>query len=75
MLAVWSVISMLLSSVTSEDDGEGSGQMTRLQVWLDGLGETTKQNFMFFLVLVVAGYLSIAAITAIPGLEDKCCTI
>lgn len=72
MLAVWTGIALLLSASTSKDKDrhEGAEPETRLQHLIDHLSPTTKQNLMFFLILVLAGYLSIAAIAAIPGLEE-----
>ncbi len=71
LLAVWAGISMLLGSAVSSEHGQGSHHRSRLQTGLDGLSTTTKKNITFFLVLIVAVYLSIAAITAIPGLEES----
>ncbi len=71
MLAVWAGISMLLKASTAKEHAEGEEQSTRLQVWFRDLKSPMRENLLFFLVLVVAGYLSIAAITAIPGLEES----
>ena len=70
MLALWAAVALFLSAAPSKDKNEGAEHKLRLQFALDRLSPTTKQNIVFFFVLVVAGYLSIAAIAAIPGLEE-----
>jgi len=72
MLAVWAGVALILSANSSrdKDNQDASEQKIRLQHVIDRLSDTTKQNLMFFSVLVLAGYLSIAAIAAIPGLEE-----
>ena len=71
MLAVWTGVALFLSAPSSKDHTEGSGQKTRLQHTLNRLSPAAKQNIVFFGILLVAGYLSIAAIAAIPGLEES----
>ncbi|HEX5840285.1 MAG TPA: hypothetical protein VFY26_20775 [Anaerolineales bacterium] len=71
MLAVWAVVAVLLSEgPADEGDSRPEAFKLRLQSAIDGLGRTARLNIMFFLVLVLAGYLSIAAIAAIPGLQE-----
>jgi hypothetical protein len=38
---------------------------------LRGIPPQVRKNFLFFLLLAVAGYLSIAAVAAIPGLQES----
>jgi hypothetical protein len=70
MLAVWAGVALFLSADSKKDKQDGSEPKVRLQDAFDRLSDATRQNIMFFLILVLAGYLSIAAIAAIPGLEE-----
>ena len=71
MLALWAVVALLLGGpqVVAEA-GDAAQRKTWLQGLLGGLSQATRQNILFFVILVVAGYLSIAAIVAIPGLQE-----
>ena len=66
MLAVWAMVALLLSA---RSDGEGD-DVTHVKSWLRSLDVPTRQNIVFFLIIALSGYLSIAAIAAIPGLLE-----
>jgi enamine deaminase RidA (YjgF/YER057c/UK114 family) len=70
MLAVWAVAALFLSAPQIAEAGDTSQRRTWLQNVLGGLSQATRHNIVFFAILVVAGYLSIAAIVAIPGLQE-----
>ncbi|MFN7944777.1 MAG: hypothetical protein U0Z53_05460 [Blastocatellia bacterium] len=69
MLALWAVIARFLSPGAADQSGTATGHW-RIYDALAGLRPVTRQNMIFFLVLALAGYLSVAAITAIPGLRQ-----
>ena len=69
MLAAWAIFAQAFAPVPSNDDGE-----TNRAPWLQDayarLSVAGRQNLRFFVVLATAGYLSIAAIAAIPSLRE-----
>jgi hypothetical protein len=70
MLAVWAVAALFLGGPQVAEAGDAAQRKTWLQNLLGGLSHATRLNIVFFAILVVAGYLSIAAIVAIPGLQE-----
>jgi len=70
MLAVWAVAALFLGGPQGVEAGDASPRRTWLQDALGSLSQATRHNIVFFAILVVAGYLSIAAIVAIPGLQE-----
>jgi hypothetical protein len=71
MLAVWAIVALLLSASPVEEEQRHDDQIQmRLHNIIERLSKPAKQNIMLFSILLLAGYLSIAAITAIPGLQE-----
>ncbi|MCC6569734.1 MAG: hypothetical protein IT315_10905 [Anaerolineales bacterium] len=71
MLAFWAIIGLMFSQNTTESRNTITNRKMWLQTALEQLSSTSKQNIIFFIVLAFAVYLSIAAITAIPGLQES----
>ena len=69
MLTLWAVVAQLLAAppLESSETGAPGFWVQRAYSKLSGAG---RQNLRFFVVLAIAGYLSIAAIAAIPGLLE-----
>ena len=68
ILAFWVIIAQILGQSVQ------MGSPTNQPRWLfamRGLSEAKRKNMLFFLLLIIAGYLSIAAIAAIPGLQEN----
>jgi hypothetical protein len=67
MLALWAVISEFLRATKGPETDSG-------KIWLydafTKLGQVARQNLYFFLALAIAGYLSVAAIIAIPEVRQ-----
>lgn len=74
LLTVWAILGQLLtaSKVTEKNGGE------RSRLWLQEMyarvSPVARANLHFFVILGIAAYLSIAAIAAIPGLQEKVTT-
>lgn len=73
LVTVWFVIAQLLRPLKESAPAGDSGQPTRPWLFtafsrLDGVG---KQNLLFFVIIVIASYLSLASIAAIPGLRGE----
>lgn len=69
MLTSWALLAQLLAA-SSSDSSEGGRPRLWLQSAYTRLSTTARQNLRFFVVLATAGYLSIAAIAALPGLLE-----
>ena len=68
-LTLWAVLAQFFSTSDAAEGGGGKPSF-RLQAAYARLSDTGRQNLHFFVVLAVAGYLSIAAIAAIPSLQE-----
>ena len=73
LFATWAVLTLIVSQAQqAEAQSPGS---SRIMAWFrTGYANSTSPafaNVVFFLILAVGGYLSTAAIAAIPGLQEK----
>jgi hypothetical protein len=65
---IWSLVAQLLDVGSSNDTSRSPGPLVRPLLNLTRVG---RLNGLLFILLGLAAYLSIAAIAAIPGLQDK----
>ncbi|HYR09764.1 MAG TPA: hypothetical protein VEQ60_18455 [Longimicrobium sp.] len=68
MLALWALATHTLNVLTKAKEGEESIDVHELL--LDDQFKVTRQNFLFFLILFIGAYLSLASIAAIPDLRE-----
>lgn len=69
-LGAWAIFASLLRSMLAHDGPPHASGFRRLERWIGSIPRITKQNLLFFLILTIGLYLSIAAITAIPNLRQ-----
>ena len=69
MLALWALATHTLNVLTRAKDGEE--RLDIHELLLDDTFKVTRQNFLFFLILFVGAYLSLASIAAIPDLREE----
>jgi hypothetical protein len=71
LLATWALVAQLLAQVQVQRESEATpGRQRWLHLALGRVPAATRQNLFFFLILAVAGYLSVTSIAAIPGLQE-----
>lgn len=64
LLATWAVITLVFDLPNMPGNRQAADQNQGLKL------DPTKQNFLFFVILAFAGYLSIVAIITIPSLQE-----
>jgi hypothetical protein len=73
MIGLGALIGLLLRQ--TEEAAAAPGTQSRRQFWVSNsfrsLDSTTRKNLAFFVIIAIAGYLSIAAIAAIPALRES----
>ncbi|CAA9316179.1 MAG: hypothetical protein AVDCRST_MAG89-1412 [uncultured Gemmatimonadetes bacterium] len=69
MLALWAVATHVLSAAFNSGDGDKDLDVRDLL--FEDRFKVTRQNFLFFLILFVGAYLSLASIAAIPDLRAE----
>jgi hypothetical protein len=69
LVTLWAILAQFFSTV--DEGGEGGRSRFRLQAAYSRLTDASRRNFHFFMLLSVAGYLSVAAIAAIPSLQES----
>ena len=73
LLAVWALLAYLLSQAQTlyqEPSGVSRGRRWFEQIYAR-LDSAVMQNILFFLLLALGSYISMAAIAANPGLQEK----
>lgn len=69
LLTAWAVLAQVFATADAATDS-GPARLW-LQAAYARLSDAGRQNLRFFVLLAIAGYLSIAAIAAIPGLQGS----
>jgi len=71
-IVIWVLTAYLLDQATlsQEEVTNKTKGLVWLQNWYNRLGPVGIRNIVFFFILGMAGYLSTAAIAAIPGLQE-----
>jgi hypothetical protein len=69
MLALWALATHTLNALTTRKHGEE--RLDVHELLLDDNFKVFRQNFLFFLILFVGAYLSLASIAAIPDLREE----
>jgi hypothetical protein len=64
LLATWAIITLVFDLPNTPGNRQAAGKNQGLKL------DPTKQNFLFFVILAFAGYLSIVAIITIPSLQE-----
>lgn len=72
LLCVWAFTGYLLDQAQSgPDNGDDKGKNQWIKQIFYNRKSVTIKNMVFFLILIVGAYLSVAAIAAIPQLQEK----
>jgi hypothetical protein len=69
MLALWAVATHALNALFTP--AEGGDDLDARELLLDEDFKVARQNFLFFLILFIGAYLSLASIAAIPDLRPE----
>jgi hypothetical protein len=70
LVATWTFVAHVLSLFVSPEQPLGTPARNPLLERLRTLAPNTRINIVFFTILAIGGYLSIAAIVAIPGFQE-----
>ena len=75
VLMLWAAFAFVLTQARIVHAASDREEITRGAIWLrwlrTNLNSVAGYNLAFFVLLMIGGYLSIAAIAAIPGLQEK----
>lgn len=72
LLCVWAFTAYLLDQAqTTPDEADGNDKNQWIKHIFYNRKSVTIKNMVFFLILIVGAYLSVAAIAAIPQLQEK----